>query len=119
MTRNILDLIQTVKSETTNGLPFMEGKEKGTIILGQVYKVKDYGYLEGEDGEFIVFTTEEEPNNFMFGSSVMTEKFKKIDSVLAEQEISTLLDNGIEVVFSSKMSKNKRKYTLCELFPTK
>lgn len=119
MTRNILDLIQSVKKETTNGLPFMEGKEKSAIILGQIYNVTDYGYLEGEDGEFIVFTTKEEPNNFMFGSSVMTEKFKKIDVALTETELSTLLDNGIEVVFSSKVSKNKRKYTLCELFPTK
>jgi hypothetical protein len=32
--------------------------------------------------------------------------------------MAELLEHGIEVVFLQKVSKNKKKYTTCEFFPS-
>lgn len=113
-----MNLIAKVKEVTSTGLPFMEGRENSTIATGQLYNIVDYGYLQGDENEFVVFITREEPKKFFYGGSVVTEKMKKIDAQLTLEERHELLEDGLEVVFQSKMSKNKKKYTCCDFFPT-
>ena len=115
---NINDLIAKAKEVTASGLPFMDGLEKADLGMGEVLNINNYGYMEGEDGEFVVITTKEYPKNFFFGSSVLTSKMKDLDKVFGEEEMSKLLENGIEVVFEKKKSKNKREYTNVTFFPS-
>lgn len=109
-----MDLIKKAQEITASGLPFMEGKEKVELEDGALYVVKNYGYLESEDGEFVVIADD---TTFAFGGSVITDNFKKLDSSLDGTEIAELLKEGIEIGIKKKISKGKRSYTVCEFFP--
>ena len=109
MKLNVQELLLKVKNEMASGLPFMQEKTKADITLETVFTINRYGFLEGEDGEFIVFTDKNNEENFYFGGSVLTEKFKKLEKVLSEEEINAVLEVGIQVTFTEKMSINKRK----------
>lgn len=119
MKNNLQSIIAKAKEITQSGLPFMEGREKGEMdrLVGEVYTIKEYGYLEGEDGEFVVFLVEEDKENFYFGGSVITDNMKKLDDVLKEDEIAELLETGITILCEKKKSKNKRDYVKCTFFP--
>jgi hypothetical protein len=111
---NKLDLIKKAQEITASGLPFMEGKQKVELEDGSLYVVKNYGYLESEDGNFVVVADD---TTFAFGGSVVTDAFKKLDASLDGSEIEELLKDGIEIGIKKKKSKNKRDYTTCEFFP--
>lgn len=112
---NKLDLIKKVKEVTVSGLAFMEGKEKTDLADGELYNVKEYGYMKGDkDAEFVVVSDGE---TFAFGGAVVTEAFRKLDEQLSEKELEELLEEGIPMLIAKKKSKNKRTYTTCEFFP--
>ena len=117
---NINDLIKSVSEITESGLPFMEGKEKLAVegdILNQVLSVDDYGFLSGEEGEYVVIALKEYPNNFIYGSSVVTQAFKKMDTKLSKDEIAYLIEEGLTFKLTKTTSANKRKYTKITFFP--
>jgi hypothetical protein len=114
MKKNLNDLIKKAQEITASGLPFMEGKEKVDLQDGEVYIVKDYGYLESDNGDFVVIANDE---TFAFGGAVVTDAFKKLDGALDGSKIEELLKDGIEIGITKKKSKNKREYTACEFFP--
>jgi len=114
MKKDLMSLISKVKEITASGLPFMEGKEKTDLSDGEVYTVVEYGYLEGDDKEFVVLTDGE---TFCYGGSIVTDAFKALDEKLTDDEIKELLAEGISMKISKKKSKNGRKYTACEFFP--
>lgn len=116
-----IDLLKVLAKEiTASGLPFMEGKEaiedKG-VILNNTLTVDDYGFLEGEDGEYVVIAIKEYPQNFIFGGSIVTEAFKKLESKVSEEGIKELIDYGLTFKLEESISKNKRKYTKITFFP--
>lgn len=111
---NVQELIKKAQEITASGLPFMEGKDKVELEDGGLYIVKNYGYLESEDGDFVVLSDE---TTFAFGGSVITDNFKKLDASLDGTEIEELLKEGIEIAIKKKISKGKRSYTVCEFFP--
>lgn len=88
--------------------------------MGMIYNINEYGFLDGGESneEFVVFTTKEQPEAFFYGGSVVTQKIKDLEANLTTEEIAALLDYGIEVIFLQKLSKNKKKYTTCEFFPS-
>lgn len=112
------DIINNVKAITMQGLPFMDGREKGEIKEDEIFNIIDFGFLKGEDGEFAVFITRENDDEFYFGGAIVTENLKKIEDTLADEQIEELLKNGLETVMTSKLSKNKRKYMCCTFFPS-
>jgi Golgi nucleoside diphosphatase len=114
MNKNVMDLISRAKEITASGLPFMDGKVKVDFADNEVYTVKEYGYLSGDNGEFVVLTN---GDSFAYGGSVVTEAFQKLDKEFSEDEIQMLLNDGIPMKISKKKSKNGRKYTTCEFFP--
>lgn len=118
MKENIKNLIQKAKEVTMVGLPFMEGRTNGTLENGEIVTINQIGYLESEDGEYVVFTTKEDETKFYYGGSVVTEKIKELEKVLTVAEMQELLDNGIETLFEKKKSKStKREFTTCTFFP--
>ena len=112
-----LNLIQSLKAMTANGLPFMDGKEKMDLPKNQLITITEYGFMEGEDGEFVVIVTKEYPNYFMFGGMVLTNKMKQVDEGFTDEQKHEILNMGIELVCTEKLSKAKRKYTNVEFFP--
>lgn len=114
---SIANLISKVQ-KLNGGLPFMEGKEKGEIIMGTLYLINDFGFLNGNDGEYVVFTVKGNDSHFFFGGSVLTEKMKELENILTEDEIAQILNEGLEVIFEQKKAeKTKRNYVACEFFP--
>lgn len=107
-------LKERLLNEMNNGLPFMVGKEKDVITMNEVLTIKEYGFLTGDDGEFICFTTKEYQDKYFFGGSVLTEKMKKIELTFTKEEIQEVIDEGLQIICEEKKSKNNRKYVSVE-----
>lgn len=116
---NFENLIKKVQLITESGLPFMEGKEKIAVdeVIGKILTVADYGFLNGDEGEYVVVSLREYPTNFIYGSSVVTQAFKNLDEQLSVDEIANILNEGLTFRLSTLISKNKRKYTKIIFFP--
>ena len=117
---NLEQLINEVQQITASGLPFMEGKEKLEVkgnILNNVLTVDDYGFLEGEEGEYVVIALKEYPQHFIYGSSVVTQAFKTLEETLDEEERAFILEKGLTFKLTEVVSKNKRKYIKLTFFP--
>lgn len=117
---NLEQLINEVQQITASGLPFMEGKEKLEVkgnILNNVLTVDEYGFLEGEEGEYVVIALKEYPQHFIYGPSVVTQAFKTLEETLNEEERAFILDKGLTFKLTEVVSKNKRKYIKLTFFP--
>lgn len=116
---NVEDLFKQVSEITESGLPLMEGKEKldSKEILGEVVTVDEYGFMEGEEGEYVVISLQEYPQNFIYGGSVVSEAFKKFDGKFDDEQKKTIIEHGLTFVLEEKKSANKRNYTKITLFP--
>lgn len=91
------------------GIPFMEGREKGNLsdMLDKPLHIVEFGFINGEDGEYAVMAFAEDAERFYFGNSIITEMLHTVkddgmSDELAEQEIT----------FVKRTSRNgKRTYT--------
>ena len=93
----------------SNGIPFMEGKEKGNLrdMHGKPVHIADFGFISGEDGEYAVMMFAEDSEHFYFGNSIITEMLHTIDVDEMRNELSQQ-----PIVFNERTSKNgKRTYT--------
>jgi hypothetical protein len=113
-------LLQEVAEITQSGLPFMEGKEKLEVkgdVLNKTLTVDQYGFMEGEEGEYVAFTVKEFPNHFMYGASVVSEGFKKFDQKFNEEQKEMIMKHGLTILLGERKSANKRNYTTLTFFP--
>lgn len=117
---DFMQLITEVQEITASGLPFMEGREKLEIslqVLDTTLTVDDYGYLDGDQGKYVVIALKEYPKHFIYGSSVVTQAFEKLDEKLTTEQRQFLIAQGLTFKLSQVMSKNKKRYTKIEFFP--
>lgn len=84
-----------------SGVPFMQGREKHSIkeLYGMQVSIDEHGYLNGKNGEFVVFTIQGDDTAFFFGNSVITELMKDIDG-------DGLDIREAKITFEPKVSKN-------------
>lgn len=106
-----MSLKEKVKSFKKERIAFMQGREKGelTELFGKVVTIRDYDFIDGEDGEYLVFIIDEDENKFYFGGSVLTKNFKEFN-VDEKQEI---IEDGLKVKLENKKGK-KHNYTSVE-----
>ena len=117
---NINELIKQAQEVTKSGLPFMDGREKLEItgeVLNNILTVDDYGYLDGDDGNYVVISLREYPNHFIYGGSVVTDAFKKLEEKIGAENMAQLIQYGLTFRLSELISKNKRKYVRISFFP--
>lgn len=118
---NLEQIMQEVSQITESGLPLMEGRTQLKVegsILDNTFTVDEYGYLEGDEGEYVVISLKEYPEHFIYGSSVVTQTFKKLDEKFNKEIIDGLLEKGLTFKLSKMLSKKtKRKYTKITFFP--
>lgn len=115
---NVSEILKKVKAELSAGLPFMEGRENGTIVCGYEFTITEFGFLTDNENErpYVSFLVKEDDEHFFFGGSVITEKLQTIKNLLTEEELTELLNEGLKVTFVKKKSKDKnREYTDMEL----
>lgn len=97
-------------------IKFMEGKEKGETLelLDKEYvTLRDFDFINGNEGEYAVFIIDEIPDNFFFGGQVLTKWLK----TFSEEEKAELQADGFKAKFSERKSKEtKRKYISVEPF---
>lgn len=112
------ELLLRLKKELSNGLPFMEGREKGSLVCEVPFTVNNFGFLKDKKTQepYVCFTIKEDDTKFYFGGRVVTDTFKKIEAVLSEQELESILIEGLHVMFHEQRSKdNLRAYMVMEL----
>lgn len=117
---NINELIKQAQEVTKSGLPFMDGREKLEItgeVLNNILTVDDYGYLDGDDGNYVVISLKEYPKHFIYGGSVVTDAFKKLEEKIGAENMAQLIQYGLTFRLSELISKNKRKYVRISFFP--
>ena len=117
---NINELIKQAQEVTMSGLPFMDGREKLEItgeVLNNILTVDDYGYLDGDDGNYVVISLKEYPKHFIYGGSVVTDAFKKLEEKIGAENMAQLIQHGLTFRLSELISKNKRKYIRISFFP--
>ena len=98
-------------------LPIMEDREKGNSddLTGVILTIRDYGFLNGDNGEYAVFIVDEEPKEFFFGGKVLTEALQEFD---ADGYHQTINDEGLPVVLTKKKTKDgKKNYTAVLFYP--
>lgn len=103
--------------ELNNQLPFMEGRDKGDLdsIKDIDVTIKDFGFMEDGDKEYIVFTIDEDPKCFYFGGQVLTTDLKEMEADGYGDEIRK---EGLPVRFGSRKTKDgKREYTTVDYYP--
>lgn len=113
------NIIAQIKGITASGLPFMEGLDKGETsdLLGQVLNVVEYGYMNGDDGEYVVFIVRENDEHFFFGSTVVTSAFKQLDATIQPEVLKEILELGLPIKLTERQSKSKRKYIKVDFYP--
>lgn len=89
------------------GIPFMEGREKGATsdILGETLHIVDFGFINGDNGEYSVFMVAEHENTFYFGNQVITDMLREIQKDGMEAELAKQ-----DIVFEERTSKKGRPY---------
>lgn len=115
---NITEILKKVKAELSAGLPFMEGREKGSIVFDIPLTIEEFDFLtDNEKNEpYVCFLLREDKEHFYFGGGVVTEKLKAIKEILSDEELKTVKEAGLQVTFVKKKSKDKnREYTDMEL----
>lgn len=108
---NAQSIINNLK-ETMNmeGIPFMEGRTPSELVEGQVATLTDYGFIDGDDGKYVVFMIKEDNEHFYFGGLVLTQLCEQLDQY-SDEEIKAVLEQGIQFTVSKKKSKKGRVYT--------
>ena len=96
------------------GIPFMEGRTKTDIPVNEGLHLKDYGFIEGDDGAFAVMLFEEYPDNFMFGNSIVTNCITTIEEDMGSKEQALSLLAGASMKFSKRTSRRGREYMSVE-----
>lgn len=112
-----MSLQDKARGMNNEGIPFMDGREKGNVkeLNDKIVVVVDYGFIRGSDGQFVVFIIKGDETQFYFGATVMSEKFEQFD-LEDKKEIQKF---GIPLLLTETLNKKgNRTYQSCEFYPT-
>lgn len=115
MSTNMKSLKDRAK-EFSVQLPFMDGREKADAkdLIGTVNTITDYGFLTGDNGDYVVFIVKERSKQFYFGGAVLTDQMAQLE---AEGYHDEIVAEGLPMLLTEKKSKNNRTYVNVEFYP--
>lgn len=89
------------------GVPFMDGAEKQNIntVFGQELHIIDFGFINGDNGEFGVIQFAEHPGKFFFVNQIATEMLREVRADDKRDELANEV-----IVFEQRTSQNGRDY---------
>lgn len=111
-----MSLKETLMAKNSGeGIKFMENRTRGDLkeILNNEVTLRDYDFINGKEGRFVVFIVDGIEDKFFFGGSVITEL---LDSLTPEEK-KELQTEGVPVEVYSKKSKNGREYNGMTFYP--
>lgn len=93
---------------SNKGVPFMDGAEKQDIstVYGHALHITDFGFINGDNGEFGVVQFAEHPGKFFFVNKITTEMLREV----REDDKRDELANEV-IIFEQRTSQNGRIYT--------
>lgn len=93
------------------GIPFMDDADKGNNadLLGKRWHIADFGFIEGDNGEFPVVQFSEQPEKFYFLNSVIGEMLHKVESAGMRSKLQQHV-----ITFEMRTSKKDREYMTFE-----
>ena len=103
------------KLNSKEGIPFMEGRTKGEIkdLLNKNVSIKDFAFLDGDDGKYVVFIVDEMKDLFFFGGTVLTNNLLEI----TDEEKEEVKLNGLPIKLFESTNKKGRQYINVEYYP--
>lgn len=103
-----MELKDFIKSRQTNRTNIMEGRVKEELksLLGKEITIKNFDFLPSDNGEYVVFTIEEDEGCFYFGSTVITQELKTLTENGFKEEIK---QKGLKVILEEKRAKNSSR----------
>ena len=111
---NYLNGLRNKAKELANGCPLMDGREKGNAdkYVGKKLTVTDAFRMNGDNGNYYVFTVSEAPEMFFMSGGALTAIFDEAYAV-SEREGVTLAEvcGGLEFSFGQKVkTRNGRDF---------
>jgi hypothetical protein len=103
--------------ELSNQLPFMQGRTKGDLdgIKDMIITIREFGFMNDNNKEYVAFIINEDPHCFYFGGQVLTDNMRKLEADGYTEEI---VKDGLPVLLGTRRSKTSNKdYTTVEFFP--
>ena len=116
MSTNMKKSLKDRAKEFSVQLPFMDGREKADVkeLIGTVNTISDYGFLTGDNGDYVVFIVNERSKQFFFGGAVLTDQLQQLEAEGYHEEI---VMEGLPMLLTEKKSKNNRTYMNVEFYP--
>ena len=96
------------------GIPFMDGRDKMNLPIGESLHIKDYGFINGNEKPYAVMLFAEYPDKFAFGNTIVTGDLQTIESDAGSKENALALLAGVALTFSKAVSKRGREYVSVE-----
>lgn len=89
-----------------DGIPFMEGREKGNIheLLDEPLHIAEFGFIHGRNGDFAVIRVLES-DKFYFANSIITKMLRTVQADGMENELAKKV-----IYFEEKVSKLNQTY---------
>lgn len=106
------------KATTNNGCPLMDGRDHvGTeCVIDKVVHMDGVWIINGDDGEYAVYTVAEFPDKFLFGGHVITEMVNELLEQYTIEELNNeLMEEPLAIRLTTKRSKKGRPYTAVEV----
>lgn len=103
------------KFNSNEGIPFMKDRTKGDLkeILDQNVTLRDFAFIEGDDGKYVVFIVDEIGDTFFFGGKVLTDNLLQ----LTEEEKEEVKQNGLPLRLFESTNKKGRVYINVKYYP--
>lgn len=114
---NTKSLREILKEQTSGISPLVANRQKvdtDTVRTMEQLTLSSVDLATTDDGEFAIVVFAEIPEGFYFGGKVLTEIVKNIYKYYGAEENEPLdiSAEGIAVACETRISKNKRAYTL-------
>jgi hypothetical protein len=110
---------KALELNSQGGVPFMEGRTKADQLpVGSPVTITEFGFIKGEDGDYVVLGLKEDTRLFYFGGTIVTDKMKQLEAMMDQADKDEIAIEGIPVLFTKKVAKKgKREYMTCEFYP--
>lgn len=96
------------------GISFMDGRTKVDMPLNVPLHVEDYGFIQGDEKEYVVVAFVERPNEFVFGNAILTADIKTIEKDYGSKDEALAALANVTLTFSKHVSKKGREYVSVE-----
>lgn len=91
----------------------IEGKSKieTSDVLDKEITLNGYGFMTDNNKEYAIVTLKENPDNFLFCGSVLTDEIRNLEETFGAELDNIMKNEGIKIKLFTQKSKNGRNYT--------